>query len=171
MDSPKALLGAVAGRFLFRHGEVTAVARLSEHFARIDVAGRELERSGFVPGDKVQLFLPGLGMFGPRRSIDVRDLAGPLVVVGDETSVALAASLTQARAEGHVTAVLEAESPEETRDVVRQLQLTHVTVTARGQLEQNLLAQLDLGATPLFTGRAVGGKTKAYWADGKRGLD
>ena len=231
MASAKALLGAVAGRFLFRHGEVRAVSKLSEHFVRIDVGGKELEGAPFVPGDKVQVFLPGVGLrtytpvtwapegrtwfvgyahgegpgskwvrevkqgdaialFGPRRSVDVSELPGPLVVVGDETSVAVAVSLTRARAERHVTVLLEAAAPEEIRDVARQLELTNLTVTPKGQLDplaQALAAQLDLGAIPVFTGRAatiqwlkqyfakqgrtVGGKTKAYWAEGKRGLD
>lgn len=223
MDSAKALLGAVAGRFLFRHGEVTAVSRLSEHFVRIDVAGEELVGAPFEPGDKVQVFLPGVGMrtytpvtwdsggrtwflafahgdgpgarwarevkagdavalFGPRRSIDVGALAGPLVVVGDETSLALAVALTRAQAKRHVTAVLEAGRPEELREVAAKLELSHVVVTERGRLEEALSAQLALGASPVFTGNAatiqtlkrslkVSGKTKAYWAAGKRGLD
>jgi NADPH-dependent ferric siderophore reductase len=226
MASAKALLGAVAGRFLFRHGQVRQVSKLSEHFTRIDVVGTELAGAPFEPGDKVQVFLPSVGMrtytpvtwaadgstwfvgyahgagpgsqwvravkkgdevalFGPRRSIDASSLPGPLVVVGDETSVAVALSLTRANAGRQVMALLEASSPEETRDVARQLELTNVTVFPRGALEplgQALTAQLQLGATPIFTGRAatiqalkkgrsVGGKTKAYWAEGKRGLD
>ncbi len=225
MASAKALLGAVAGRFIFRHGAATSITRLSEHFTRLDVEGKELEGAPFVPGDKVQVFLPGEGMrtytpvtwdagrtwfvgyahgegpgskwlrevkqgdevamFGPRRSIDVSGLSGPLVVVGDETSVAVAVSLTRARA--NISVLLEATSPDETREVARNLELVNATITARGDLGDALLAQLALGATPIFTGRAAtiqalkataksagrvfGGKTKAYWAEGKRGLD
>ncbi len=223
MASAKAILGAVAGRFIFRHGKVSAVERLSEHFTRIDVQGKELEGAPFTPGDKVQIFLPDIGMrtytpvtweadrtwfigyahgegpgskwvrdvkqndevamFGPRRSIDVSDVNGPLVVIGDETSVAVAVSLTRARIDRQVIVALEATSPDETREVARRLELTQVTVTPRGQLNEVVAAQLALGATPVFTGRAAtiqalkqqlksrGGKTKAYWAEGKRGLD
>ena len=223
MASAKALLGAVAGRFLFRHGKVTAVAKLSERFVRIDVAGQELVGAPFEPGDKVQLYFAGIGMrtytpvtweasgrtwflgfahgegpgsrwvrevkagdevaiFGPRRSIDVSSNHGPLVVVGDETSLAVTVALTRARVDRHVTAVLEAGAPEELRRVAKKLELGHVVVTARGQLEEALRAQLALGATPVFTGNAAtiqtlkrnlkaSGKTKAYWAAGKSGLD
>ena len=227
MASAKALLGAVAGRFLFRHGEVSGVVKLSAHFTRIEVSGAELARAPFTPGDKVQVFFEGVGMrtytpvtwasegrtwfvgyahgegpganwvrtvkvgdavalFGPRRSIDVSDVKGPVVVVGDETSLAVAAALSRAQPGRVVTAVFEAGDVEEVREVARSLELTHVSVVARGDVEtmaNNLGAQLALGAVPVFTGRAAtiqalkkvrrdaGGKTKAYWAEGKRGLD
>lgn len=131
-------------------------------------------------GDEVPLF-------GPRRSIDASDLPGPLLLIGDETSVAVAAALTRAKLDRHVTVLLEANHPEETKRVAQTLGLSNVTVTERGKLDAPLLAQLDVGATPIFTGRAatiqelkktlrqqqrvVGGLTKAYWAEGKRGLD
>ena len=67
MGSAKTFLGAVAGRFLFRHGKTTSVTRLSEHFTRIDVAGKELEGAPFTPGDKVQLYLPDEGAAGGSR--------------------------------------------------------------------------------------------------------
>ncbi len=225
MGSARTFLGAVAGRFFFRHGKTTSVSRLSEHFTRIDVAGKELEGAPFTPGDKVQLYLPDevmrtytpvtwegertwfigfthgegpgskwvrdvkvgdeVAMFGPRGSIDVRSLEGPLVVIGDETSVAVAVALT--RAQRNVSVVLESSVPEETRSVIAQLELTDATVTALGQLADPVMAQLERGATPVFTGRAasiqalkqvlkqrgrsIGGKTRAYWAEGKRGLD
>lgn len=229
MSSAKALLGALAGRFIFRHGRVSAVTRLSEHFIRFDVEGPQLAGAKFVPGDKVQLFIAGDGMrtytpiewssdgktfflgyvhgsdtpganwvrnvkvgdeaplFGPRRSIDASDLPGPVVFIGDETSVACAVAIARAKPSRHVTVLLEATHPDETREVTRALSLANVTVTERGKLEAPLLAQLDVGATPIFTGRAatiqalkqglksqqraVGGLTKAYWAEGKRGLD
>ncbi len=224
MASAKALLGAVAGRFLFRHGEVTSVTKLSAQFTRIDVAGPELAGAPFVAGDKVQLFFPGVGMrtytpitwapdgatwfvgyahgagpgaswvrtvkardpvalFGPRRSIDVAGVDGPLVLIGDETSLAVAVALCRAKPDRRVDVVLEAHAADELRDVARALELAHVTVTPKGQLAPAVSAVLTVGATPLFTGRAasiqslkqqltgLGGKTKAYWADGKRGLD
>ena len=226
MASVKAFLGEVAGRLLFRHGEVKRVEQLSEHFVRIDVAGKELEGAPFTPGDKVQVFLDGemrtytpvtwegdrtwflgfvhgegpggswvrtvkqgdaVAFFGPRGSIDVSAEKGPLVVVGDETSLGLAVSLTRANPGRQVMALLEAESPDETREVGRKLELTQLTVTERGQLLPPLVAQLELGVFPIFTGcaatiqalkqqlraqgRSVGGKAKAYWAAAKRGLD
>jgi hypothetical protein len=108
------------------------------------------------------------------------------VVIGDETSLAVAASLTRAKPGRVVTTLLEAGAVDEVKDVARALELTHATVLPRGDLEglsKTLTAQLELGATPVFTGNALtiqtlkkfrrdaGGKTKAYWAAGKRGLD
>ncbi|MFZ5441442.1 MAG: siderophore-interacting protein [Myxococcota bacterium] len=224
MASAKALLGAVAGRFLFRHGVVSRVTSLGPHFRRVDVEGRELEGAPFVAGDKVQLFLPGEGMrtytpitwdgartsfvgfvhgsggpgarwltgvkagdevalFGPRRSIDVSAERGPLVVVGDETSLGLTAALTRAKPERQVTAVLETGFPDELREVAGALELRGVSAVPRGELEAAVRTGLAAGATPVFTGRAASlqrlkralgnpaGQTKAYWAEGKRGLD
>lgn len=239
MSSAKGFLAGLAGRFIFRHGKVSAVTWLSEHFVRIDVEGAQLAGVKFVAGDKVQIFVgedmrtytpvewsseglqpggaasrmgktffvgyahgtdtPGTKwlralkvgdeapLFGPRRSIDATDLPGPLVLIGDETSVAVAASLTRVKSDRHVTVLLEANQPDETKRVAEALGLKHVTVTTRGKLDAALLAQLDVGATPIFTGRAatiqslkqalraqqrtVGGLTRAYWAEGKRGLD
>ena len=58
MDPAAAIIGAVS-RFIFRHGKVTAVERLTEHFTRIDVAGKGLEGASFDAGDKVQVYLAG----------------------------------------------------------------------------------------------------------------
>jgi NADPH-dependent ferric siderophore reductase len=223
MASAKALIGAVAGRFLFRHGAVTRVTPLGQRYRRIDVTGAELAGASFVPGDKVQVYFAGVGMrtytpvtwsaegatwfvgfahgdtpgatwvrtvkqgdevalFGPRRSLDVSALTQPLVVVGDETSLAVACALSRTHA---VTAVLEAGDVEELREVGAALELRGLTVVPRGALEPAVRAQLAAGAVPVFTGRAASiqalkrslgdlartGKTKAYWADGKRGLD
>jgi NADPH-dependent ferric siderophore reductase len=59
---PKALFGAVAGRFLFTPAQVTAVASVSARLRRIDVAGPALRGVAWTPGDKVQVFLPGEGL-------------------------------------------------------------------------------------------------------------
>ena len=217
MDA-KALLGAVAGRFLFRHGVATAVTALSEHFTRIDVRGAELDGAEFVAGDKVQVFLPGLGMrtytpvtwdrdatwfvgfkhgegpgskwvgsvkvgdevamMGPRRSIDSQNFAGPLVLLGDETSLAVAVAIARTKP---LVAVLEARVPDEVRRVAAAIGLEDVRVEARGDVEA-LARHVPADATPIFTGNAKtiqalkqrglrGGKAKAYWAEGKRGLD
>lgn len=223
MASAKALLGAVAGRFLFRHGTATKVTTLGPHFRRVEVEGDELRGAPFVPGDKVQVFLPGEGMrtytplewrehrttllgfvhgggpgsrwlealtegapvafFGPRRSVDVSAVRDALLVVGDETSLALTCALTRAESPRRVSAVLEATEPAEVRAVARALELSAVTVVPRGALEPAVRAQLE-GAVPVFTGRAAsiqalkralptrpGSITRAYWAENKRGLD
>ncbi len=131
------------------------------------------------PGDDVQFF-------GPRHSLDANSVNGAVVVVGDETSLAVARAFAENK---RVSVVLEAQQPDVVREVCAKLGLT-ADVTTRGDLDA-LLAKLEqhltAGATPFFTGRAAttqqlkqrlraagrsfGGKTKAYWADGKRGLD
>lgn len=227
MSTAKALLGSIAGRFLFRRSTVTRVERLGRRFVHVHVEGDDLRGARFVAGDKVQLFLPGIGMrtytpigwsgaatsfvvflhgdgpgaahveaarvgdpwqlFGPRRSIDTTDHEGPLVVVGDETSVGVAAALTGARPGREVAGVLESADVEDTRAVVRALGLSGVDVVPRGAASSPVAAHVEGGAVPVFTGRAATiqalqrdlrarglrhrGPTKAYWAEGKRGLD
>ncbi|PZR07172.1 MAG: siderophore-interacting protein [Archangium gephyra] len=131
-------------------------------------------------GDAVQFF-------GPRGSLDVGGITGNVVVIGDETSLAVARAFSESK---RVSVVLEAQQPEVTNEVCAKLGLSHADVTSRGDVDgmfDKLSAQLKAGATPYFTGRAAttqqlkqrlkaaglsfGGKTKAYWADGKRGLD
>lgn len=131
------------------------------------------------PGDDVQFF-------GPRHSLDASSVNGAVVVIGDETSLAVARAFAENK---RVSVVLEAQEINVVREVCAKLGLT-ADVTARGDYDAlfaKLSAQLDAGATPFFTGRAAttqqlkqrlrtagrsfGGKTKAYWADGKRGLD
>lgn len=229
MDAPKALLGALVGRFIFREGTVEEVRRPTPRFAHVMARGPGLAGATFVPGDKVQLFLPGIGMrtytpiewngdrasflgfahgegpganwvrtvkpgdvmqvMGPRRSLNTSSLRGDLVVVGDETSLALTAAVTRASRDRKVTAVLEARDVDEVKTLAASLGLT-AEVRPAGEtkpLLELLCARIDAGATPLFSGRAstiqalkqglraanrsVGGLSKAYWADGKRGLD
>ncbi|WP_426750286.1 siderophore-interacting protein [Myxococcus sp. Y35] len=62
MASAKALLGSVLGRFLFTDSRVTQVHERSHVFRQIDCEGPALKGQGWTPGDKVQVFLPGLGM-------------------------------------------------------------------------------------------------------------
>lgn len=131
-------------------------------------------------GDAVQFF-------GPRGSLDASDVRGEVLVVGDETSLAVARAFSENK---RVSVVLEAQEPEVVRDVCAKLGLSQADVFQRGDVDgmfRRLGARLVEGATPFFTGRAsttqqlkqqlraaklsFGGKTKAYWADGKRGLD
>ncbi|MBN8232116.1 siderophore-interacting protein [Corallococcus macrosporus] len=62
MASAKAMLGSMLGRFLFTEARVTQVRELSRAFRQIDCEGPALRGQGWTPGDKVQVFLPGLGM-------------------------------------------------------------------------------------------------------------
>ena len=134
-----------------------------------------------------------VSFFGPRRSIEVSDVEAPLVCFGDETSVALALALSRARPTRKVTAVLEVNDPAEVRAALDAMgSLLDVHLVAREPkdahwpaLQEPLRAALSSGAFGLFTGRATSiqavkrglsafsfaSKTKAYWADGKSGLD
>lgn len=233
MTSAKAMLGAIAGRFLFRVSRVDAVQALGR-FRRVELSGASLREVAWRPGDKVQVFLPDVGMrtytplfweprgataflayvhgeapgatwakgvkagdevsfFGPRRSIEVSDVEAPLVVFGDETSVALALALSAARPARKVTAVLEVNERADVRaalDGCGSLLDVHLVERVSGNTHlpvavEHLRSALGAGAFGVFTGRAssiqlvkqslrgleFASKTKAYWADGKRGLD
>ncbi|NAS23604.1 oxidoreductase [Herbidospora sp. NEAU-GS84] len=133
-----------------------------------------------TPGDACELF-------GPRRSIDLTGVASQVVFVGDETSVGLAAALGQTRPDG-VTYLLEATDPAEYTKVLAGLGVT-ATVVPKTADRRDLLAAAGTGAYDLVvTGdaatvgpvrRAAGGWTpapgkvfgKAYWAEGRTGLD
>ena len=125
-----------------------------------------------------------LALFGPRASVNVTAEAGPLVVAGDETSLALTASLAAHRSD--VSAVLEGGDPEDLASVGRALQVPALTAVPRGDvaaMTAALRTHLEAGAFVIFTGNAKTiqalqkslprhrAKTRAYWAPGKRGLD
>ncbi len=119
---------------------------------------------------------------GPQRSLNASGINGPVLVVGDETSIAVSRAFSESR---RVIVALEASDVEGTREVCAKLGLSNSSIVPRGNLDAlatNVKAHVDSGATPFFTGRAstiqqlkqrlkIRGDTKAYWADGKRGLD
>ncbi|MDQ2821649.1 MAG: siderophore-interacting protein [Pseudomonadota bacterium] len=126
-------------------------------------------------------------VFGPRKSIQA---GRSTIVVGDETSVGLAAALSG-------QALLEVAALADTQPVIDYLGLHAVQLTARldtdrhfGELETRVAALLMIDATVeiVLTGRAStiqhmtrflkqtemgSGRrhSKAYWASGKTGLD
>jgi NADPH-dependent ferric siderophore reductase len=131
-------------------------------------------------------------VFGPRRSIDLREATGPVLFVGDESSVALACALRTVSSD--VALVFEARDPAGLTDVLARLGFTErVTVVARSADRAELLrrARLDAGPAPytlVVTGDAATVhavrrdvrdwerkprqiKGKAYWAEGRTGLD
>lgn len=61
MPSAKALLGAALGRFLFREATVTRITPLGARFRLVDLEGAALREVKWTPGDKVQVFLDGVG--------------------------------------------------------------------------------------------------------------
>lgn len=131
-------------------------------------------------------------VFGPRRSIDLREATGPTVFIGDESSVALARALLTITSD--VAYVFEARDPAGLTDVLAQLRITErVTVVAKSTDRTELLRQArhDAMQAPyslIVTGDAATVhavrrdsrgwerkphqvKGKAYWAEGRTGLD
>ncbi len=129
------------------------------------------------PGDRLRAV-------GPQRSL--RAPGGPAVLVGDETSVAVAAALA---AGGDVQVVLEVASPEGVRPALLRAGLERATLLARPAPEGALLAAMQAAGSErsvLLTGgaalvqraraelRAAGrapGALKTYWVEGRAGLD
>ena len=62
MASAKAFIGSVLGQFLFHQVTVTQVRELSPRFRWIGFAGEGLRDEPCEAGDKIQVFLPSLGM-------------------------------------------------------------------------------------------------------------
>jgi NADPH-dependent ferric siderophore reductase len=124
--------------------------------------------------------------FGPRSSISFEGLSGRTIVIGDETSLGVFRS-----AKGpDVYGVFLVRDPEETTEVLAGLGLSQRTVLERRALDAAVASVRALeapGATVVLTGHAQtiaalraklkaagsvsGQRVKAYWADGKRGLD
>ncbi len=131
-------------------------------------------------------------VLGPRRSIDLRDPAGPTLFIGDESSAALAVALRTVT--GDVTHVFEARDPAGLAGILAGLGITErVAVVAKTADRAELLRQArDAAAqapgTLIVTGDAATVhavrrdsrgwprpprqvKGKAYWAQGRAGLD
>ncbi len=128
-----------------------------------------------------------LQAFGPRNSIGFEAFSGGrTIVVGDETSLAV----TRAAKGPNVYGVFLVREPDETTDVLATLGVAQRTVLERNQVDAAVAAVRALevpGATIVLTGhaqtiallraklKAAGStapqKVRAYWADGKRGLD
>lgn len=130
-------------------------------------------------------------VFGPRRSIDLRG-EGPVLFVGDESSVALACALRTVS--GDASHVFEARDPAGLTEVLAQLGIAErVTVVAKTADRADLLRQAREAATQAQYTLVVTGdaatvhavrrdcrgwerkprqvKGKAYWAEGRAGLD
>ena len=141
-------------------------------------------------GDRVRVF-------GPRGSLALGSIDGPVVLVGDETSFAVARALYDLRGDQRRPAlVFEVSEPDEAERALDALGLEEAELVVRqpgdahlAQLEASVRAELDglTDPTLVLTGRAPAiqalrsalkrepprakYKTKAYWAPGKRGLD
>ncbi|WP_453958028.1 siderophore-interacting protein [Amorphus suaedae] len=134
-------------------------------------------------------------VFGPRRSLDVRHLPGPLSIFGDETSIALASALARHGGDRPVTSWLEVSDPASAEQVSAALGLRDVTWFAKrqgdahgAQMEEAARVRAAGGGSFVLTGKAGTVQrlrhalkragvsadriaTKAYWAPGKTGMD
>jgi NADPH-dependent ferric siderophore reductase len=133
--------------------------------------------------------------FGPRRSLDLSGLESPVVLFGDETSFGLAAALRECSHGAGAIHVFEVSDIAESRPVAEAIGLGQTTLFERTADDAHLaVAEAEVsrpaagGAEFVLTGKAssiqrvnralksVGVvssrvKTKAYWAQGKMGLD
>lgn len=136
----------------------------------------------------------GCQFFGPRRSLDFTDHAGPWVLFGDETSFAVALACRMALGSGF-RCVFEVSDLAEARSVLDAVGLSDAMLIGRLAGEGHLAAVVDAlshtggdAAHFALTGRAPAiqqitralkergvaasrRKAKAYWAPGKSGLD
>ncbi len=137
-------------------------------------------------------------VFGPHRSLALGDLAGPVVLHGDETSLGLAAAVVAARAGLGVPAprcVFEVDSIAESTLALQALGVVPSLLVERGDEARRMQAASELwsqcsgdGTLFVLTGRAqsiqqarqaLQGRgvpasrmvSKAYWAPGKTGMD
>lgn len=144
--------------------------------------------SGLREGDTCQFF-------GPRRSLDLSGLQSPAMLFGDETSFGLAAALRDCRQADGAIHLFEASDVAEQRPVLEAIGLSAATLIQRtaddahlAAAEAEALRLAASGAHFVLTGKAssiqrisralkaVGVvssrvRTKAYWAQGKVGLD
>jgi NADPH-dependent ferric siderophore reductase len=170
-----------------------------------DPAAGTIELLAYVHGDtpaarwaRQQRSGASLRAFGPRGSLPLASLSGPVVMFGDETSFAAAKALLDTRGQHEDLAFVfectdERESQVALADlgiprpslVQRQAALTHLdAVETHVRADLTRLAQARL----ILTGHAqtiqalrsrlktrpasyTAQKVKAYWADGKQGLD
>lgn len=143
---------------------------------------------GLLVGDEVQLF-------GPRRSLALDDVTDAPIVVGDETSFALAAAWAGHGATPALTHLFEVTSTIDSRITLDALGLDAELIARRDDdahhpdlVERVVeLVAADPGATLVLTGKAQsirairGGlkdaglspavKVKAYWDPNRSGMD
>lgn len=129
-----------------------------------------------------------LRFVGPQRSLSLP--SGPVVVVGDETSIAVGVAYALARP-GQVRLVLEVAPTMDgqVRAAAAALGLTALTVFHRGEAGQVAMLNEIAAAAPTAIGITGGGglvqrvrdglqrrgisgvKLKTYWVEGRTGLD
>lgn len=153
---------------------------------------------GVGPGsDWVRSVQPGdeCGVFGPRASLGMESISGPVMLFGDETSFGLAhATLRQGRTRP-VQSLFEVNAIEVARAVLETLGLNAAELFTRRpgddhlrEVERRLATFATGGGVLVLTGKAASIQrlrqalkvldvpaarimTKAYWAPGRVGLD
>lgn len=134
-------------------------------------------------------------IFGPRASLEVGGIAGPLAVFGDETSMGLAHALAARDRARPISCVFEVDDVDNAKRVMARLGLPDAASFARTGDDAHLEAMASTfaplvaaGASFVLTGRAGAVQrlrqglklhgvppgriaSKAYWAPGKVGLD
>jgi NADPH-dependent ferric siderophore reductase len=131
--------------------------------------------------------------FGPRRSLSIAKLSGDIVLFGDETSLGVGASVRSFRPEG-TRLVFEATAELPMRTALGALELDDVAIVQRRTDDDHLREaseEIARSATPnstvVLTGKAASIVrlrqrlrdarcparilAKAYWAEGRTGLD
>jgi NADPH-dependent ferric siderophore reductase len=140
------------------------------------------------PGDECDIF-------GPRASLDLSRLSGPVLLFGDETSLGLARAMRLQLHAGAVEFAFEVNSAEDCQVVLGDLDLAGSRPIARrdddshlAEIESHLPALAQSNAAFVLTGKSTSVQrlrhalkrldvptsrlmTKAYWAPGKTGLD
>ncbi|MBN8654978.1 MAG: hypothetical protein J0M11_04510 [Anaerolineae bacterium] len=129
-----------------------------------------------------------LWFIGPQHSLTVN--AGPAIIIGDETSIAVAAAFESERP-GQIQTIIQTEAASEVRDAARSVGLHQIDIIARGDTVSTVRAvTAKLSISPNALVALTGGselvvsvrealrsagvqniKTKAYWVRGKTGLD
>ena len=129
-----------------------------------------------------------LPFFGPRRSLELDP--GPVVLAGDETSIAVAATFNAQRP-GQIQTVIQTAEPADARAAAASIGLDQLEVVTRGDTAHTVEAvTAKLRALPNALVALTGGselvadlrtalrgagvrniKTKTYWIPGRTGLD
>lgn len=153
---------------------------------------------GVGPGsDWARTLRPGdeCDVFGPRASLDMSRLSGPVLLFGDETSFGIASAMASQPYAETIQFAFEVNSAETSAQVLARFGLEAAYTLARRdddshlqEIERLLPALAQANATFVLTGKAPSLQrlhrslkglnvpaarlmTKAYWAPGKSGLD
>lgn len=229
------LLAGWLGDKLLTNSRVVSVEDVGQAYRCLTVESPSLRQTKVSAGDKVQVFLPGVGtrtytpfaqqsdlgrvqllvflpgkgpasawarslqsgdelrFVGPQTSLPFASMSAPLVLFGDETSLAAARTLIDAHG-SRASAVLEVDDLDSARLACARIGLADSTLIRRSPAStfyQDVARRLLEGAGPDGTIAMSGSaqtiqrvrgelrkldskttqKVKAYWSQGRTGLD